>query len=96
MILYSADGRSSAVAVKSFKGVVGYSFFNFLQTPAPICGSTDDSILHQQRYGIKEIMARHLLADVVIFILPRLFCGRAIKYLDLSLKEIKIYFLMPL
>jgi len=91
VILYSSGGHSSAAAVKSFKGVVRYSFFNFLQTPAPICGSTDCSILHQQRYGIKEIMARHLLGDVVIFILPPMFCSRAIKRL-ISFKETGILF----
>jgi hypothetical protein len=41
----------------------------------------DYPALHQQLYGLKEIMARHLLADVVIFILPRMFCGRAIQTL---------------
>ena len=78
MILSSADWHSSPVAVKSFKGVVMYSFL-ILQTPAPICGSADCATLHRQLYGIKEIMARHLLADVVVFTLPRMFCGRAIK-----------------
>jgi hypothetical protein len=72
MILCSADWHSCPVAVKSFKGVV-IRYFNFLQTPAPICGSTDCSTLHQQRYGIKEIMARHLLADVAILFYPECF-----------------------
>jgi hypothetical protein len=46
-----------------------------------MCGSADCAALHQQLYGIKEIMARHLLADVVVCTLPRMFCGRAIKTL---------------